>query len=250
MNRKDKVRGSLIGGAIGDALGYQIEFSTNIKEKQVTKYFNDEGIISDDTQMTLFTATALLWRETRLCLKGIAPPPSKAIYMGYLDWLETQTKKESKLRVSWIKDIPELNVLRAPGNTCLSSLMSDNLGTLEEPINNSKGCGSVMRLAPIGLYAKSSEKAGLIAAEASSLTHGHPLGIISSYVCAAMINILLNSSKTIKEALLEAKQLYYNNFNRYSDEYVQEFEQLIARTIYLSEQKLNDIDAIKQLGEG
>lgn len=58
--KNNKIRGSLIGGAIGDALGYQIEFKRNINDKEITKYQNDNGIISDDTQMSLFTANALL----------------------------------------------------------------------------------------------------------------------------------------------------------------------------------------------
>ena len=33
MNRKDKIIGCLMGGAIGDALGYQIEFKRGIKNK-------------------------------------------------------------------------------------------------------------------------------------------------------------------------------------------------------------------------
>lgn len=85
MNEKNnRIRGSLIGGAIGDALGYQIEFKRGICDKEVTKYQNDKGIISDDTQMCLFTANALLWRETRGSLRGIAPLPARAIYEAYL----------------------------------------------------------------------------------------------------------------------------------------------------------------------
>ena len=72
MNEKyNKIAGSLIGGAVGDALGFQIEFKSDVKEREVTRY-HGKGIISDDTQMTLFTANALLWRETRLNMKGIA----------------------------------------------------------------------------------------------------------------------------------------------------------------------------------
>lgn len=67
---KDKVRGSLIGGAVGDALGYPIEFMSlkNIRRRYggngYTSYIerNDKGkaVVSDDTQMTLFTANGLL----------------------------------------------------------------------------------------------------------------------------------------------------------------------------------------------
>ena len=142
MNRKDKMIGCLIGGAIGDALGYQIEFERGIKDREVTKYSNDFGIISDDTQMTLFTANGLIWRETRGSLKGIAPSPTDAIYGTYLDWLDTQyhTNYHDK-EMSWIKNIKELNVPRAPGTTCLNALASGRKGTIDEPINNSKGCG-------------------------------------------------------------------------------------------------------------
>ena len=58
--------------------------------------------------MTLFTANALLWRETRAVLKGIAPPLKDTIYLAYLDWLETQTGKKNEKTISWIKEVPEL----------------------------------------------------------------------------------------------------------------------------------------------
>ena len=74
----DKIRGSLIGGAVGDALGYPVEFINSymgIKERYgengITRldtiqwWLPDEdkcnkALISDDTQMTLFTACGLL----------------------------------------------------------------------------------------------------------------------------------------------------------------------------------------------
>ena len=64
----DRVRGSLIGGAAGDALGYAIEFQDEnyIFEKYgpsgITEFelIDGKALISDDTQMTLFTAAGLL----------------------------------------------------------------------------------------------------------------------------------------------------------------------------------------------
>ena len=77
-NLCDKVRGSLIGGAIGDALGYPIEFMSlkAIRQKYGDKgyinyqEFNNLGkaVISDDTQMTLFTANGLLNYITRITI--------------------------------------------------------------------------------------------------------------------------------------------------------------------------------------
>lgn len=64
MKNIDKYRGCLIGGAAGDALGYAVEFLddsaifSRYREKGITQYTLRNGVaeISDDTQMTLFTA--------------------------------------------------------------------------------------------------------------------------------------------------------------------------------------------------
>ncbi len=62
---KDQVLGCMVGGAVGDALGYAVEFSSyssivgRYGEKGITRYALDgDGLarISDDTQMSLFTA--------------------------------------------------------------------------------------------------------------------------------------------------------------------------------------------------
>ena len=79
MKDIDKYRGCLIGGAAGDALGYAVEFldeATILKrygEKGITEYDLVNGVaeISDDTQMTLFTANGLLLGTTRGMTRGI-----------------------------------------------------------------------------------------------------------------------------------------------------------------------------------
>lgn len=78
-NLKNKCRGSLIGGAIGDALGYPVEFVNSFEEIKAKYDDNgiveydmsypwldrkfDEALFSDDTQMTLYTAEGLLRRR-------------------------------------------------------------------------------------------------------------------------------------------------------------------------------------------
>lgn len=248
--RNNKIRGSLIGGAIGDALGYQIEFKRNIKDKEITKYQDDKGIISDDTQMCLFTANALLWRETRGSLRGIAPLPARAIYEAYLDWLDTQNNTSNHNSISWIKGIPELNIARAPGNTCLSSLASGKMGTIEEPINNSKGCGGIMRVAPVGLYAKDSITAGKVGAESSAITHGHPLGILPCYILASMLNMIVYNNETIEVALDKSVHQYYDEFNKFNKEDVDYLIELINKAKKLAKDNVSDVEAISSLGEG
>lgn len=128
MMQKDKIRGSLIGGAVGDALGYPIEFINSYEG--IKKRYGDNGItrldttqwwlpdeensgkawISDDTQMTLFTACGLLNAKAQ----GAAP--KYAICEAYFEWYYTQIGKRSgRHKNCWIGDVPELNNRRAPG---------------------------------------------------------------------------------------------------------------------------------------
>lgn len=274
----NKYRGCLIGGAIGDALGYPVEFIKSVEsikdiygENGITRYklIDGKAIISDDTQMTLFTANALLWGITRFSLKGIAPINKYCIYYAYKNWYNTQVinydcQLNNDMKISWIADLPELNASRAPGITCLNALNSNQVGSLEEPINNSKGCGGVMRVAPIGLfwgkeliieeeqYIDTLKKVGVYAAEATALTHGHPLGIIPSYVFAILISILSHSSQaTIEDAFNLSMNLYKENFsNQYDKENNKCFISLMEKAVKLAHQNISDIDAIMELGEG
>ena len=160
-NTSEYFRGCLIGGAIGDALGYAVEFLSypcivaKYGKEGITKYDINEGekaLISDDTQMTLFTANGILVGKTRSIIRGIGADPYCYVHYAYKDWLTTQGyKPKEDFKRSWLLDIPELHHRRAPGNTCLTALQSKEMGTLENPLNTSKGCGAVMRMAPFGL---------------------------------------------------------------------------------------------------
>ena len=133
MRSQDRFRGCLIGGAAGDALGYAVEF---MRERDIFRMFGEKGIteyelskgkalFSDDTQMTLFTATGLLLGTTRGMTRGVGGPSPFYIGLCYQDWLQTQEKSyspEKRGRYSWLANIPELYSPRAPGNTCLAAL--------------------------------------------------------------------------------------------------------------------------------
>ena len=242
--REDKILGSLISGALGDALGYQIEFDRGVKPREVTT-IRKGAKISDDTQMTLFTLTGLLWHDS--IDEEISY--SDAIYLSYLDWLDTQEKTNANIkRTSWIKSIPELNELRAPGNTCLSALLSGKKGTLENPLNNSSGCGAVMRVAPIGLYMDTPEQAARLGEESAVITHGNPLAYYSAYILCYLINILLDENINLEDAIKESiSNFYKNHFNDDNSKYL---IKLINTAIDLSHKKIPDQEAIRILGEG
>lgn len=250
----NKFKGCLIGGAIGDALGYPIEF-VKLNENEIITQYKDEAIISDDTQMTLFTANGLLWNNTRFNTRGIAPSISDSLYLAYQDWYKTQKRNDNYVNISWLANIPQLNGSRAPGNTCMSALGNNKKGTIENPINDSKGCGSVMRVAPIGLFFepqnRSLNEIGKYGAEAGAITHGHPLGIISCYVLTIIINNLTYTDKTIEESTDDAIEMLKNNFDIFDKENEDYFISLIKKAEELAHNDFfSDKEAIKELGEG
>lgn len=217
-------RGCLIGGAIGDALGWPVEF---LKYNEIVKKYGNGGIqdllptstgkaeITDDTQMTLFTAEGIIRAETRGREKGISDPAS-VVYNAYLRWLATQgysNKEDNRNNESWLYNVKGLHVRRAPGNSCLSALSSLEIGSIEKPINNSKGCGGVMRVAPVGLF-YSKDRAFELASEFAALTHGHPSGYLSAGAFAYIIASIIEGDE-LEDSILEvlSKLLKYKGSN-------------------------------------
>jgi ADP-ribosylglycohydrolase len=266
MSKKDFFIASLLGGAIGDALGYTVEF---MKLDEIKLRFGEEGIIdllpdrvtgkaliSDDTQMTLFTADGLLWAYDRMRNRGIGTYAGSGVYQSYLRWLYTQTRSLPDEHYEWLLDSQpheegssilthrELFALRAPGNTCLSALESNRMGTIENPINNSKGCGEVMRVAPAGLFLhKDPEQAFRVAAEVAAITHGHPSGYLAAGALAAIIAELING-KSMDESAEQALAILKS--------YPQHEEtlQALLEAIELAKSDENPENAIPKLGEG
>lgn len=263
----DKIRGSLIGGAAGDALGYAIEFDG---ESEIFSKYGSDGItsyelrdgkalISDDTQMTLFTANGILFGETRISLRGIGSEPRYYVAMAYEDWYQTQKNKRAKKKVSWLLDVPELFSLRAPGNTCLSALSNMRYGgdNISKPVNNSKGCGGIMRIAPLPLYyiinedlCTGIEGIDMESAQVAAITHGHSLGYMPAAVVSHIISRIMtcDGKVNLKDIVLDAKQTVSKLFK--GDEHLEEINNLIDLAIELSENTESDLDNIHKLGEG
>lgn len=269
------IRGSLFGGAVGDALGYAVEFIEDcaIFERYgsdgITEYDLDrrtgKALISDDTQMTLFTANGLLVGDTRGCMRGIQGWPRAYVSMAYQDWLYTQNhsypveqEDDSRRRkVSWLCDVPEMYSRRAPGITCLSALEeAKESGYVDDfianPRNNSKGCGGVMRIAPLALnYQLDIEKLDMEAAQIAAITHSHSLGYMPAAVLCHIINRIVfpgEQRMSLKDIVIEAKETTAKIFA--GDKHLRELTDLIDHAIALSENDVDDLENIRTLGQG
>lgn len=264
MRDLNRIKGCLVGGAVGDALGYAVEFSTlseiirKFGESGIKRYELDGGLarISDDTQMALFTANALLFGETRGQMRGIGAGPAGYFTEAYLDWYETQTEKYPlrDYHSSWLVNFREFFSRRAPGGTCMSALQAGGRGTVERPVNNSKGCGGVMRVAPIGVYFAGKahweqEKVDMAGAKAAAVTHGHELGYIPS---AALVHIVCQLASAEKPDVFAAVLSSMEAMPKLFPEagFMRCYLDLMDKAIDLSQKDVDDRNAIRQLGEG
>ena len=275
---KDCIRGSLMAGAAGDALGYPVEFMSRnailarYGDKGITEFKLDsdgKALVSDDTQMTLFTANGMLMGLTRGYMRGIGGDPKDYVGGAYIDWYYTQTvnkvSERDDFHYTWLRDLPELAHRRAPGITCLNAC--ESLLAHRDVENNSKGCGGIMRVAPMGLFDASFKvmegsgfyQKNVYLAEAGAhiarVTHLHPLG----YLPAALMTLLLSrivplTPDEVKESIIDIvndgldvmMNMYGNDYAKYK-EYLRA---LTLKAVNLAHSNISDIQAIMQLGEG
>jgi len=180
-NAADQLRarfeGCLIGLAVGDALGWPTEFLSldEIWARYgpagvadfVASARHPPGAYTDDTQMSIAVAEAL-------------------IEAGDSSLDDLMTRMAAKF-VAWM-DSPEND--RAPGSTCMAGCRNLARGVpwREAGIPTSKGCGSAMRTAPIGLYFSNDEQRLIEVAQASSmLTHRHPTALAAAGATALLV---------------------------------------------------------------
>lgn len=266
----DRIRGGLVGGAIGDALGYPVEF---MSWKEIKKRYGTDGIqkykldfedgaavFSDDTQMSLFTANGILLGETYAHLKGIQDPVADYVYIAYKEWLRTQkwgADSEQEPRC-WLYEIPDLHRDRAPGTTCLSALGTGKKGSTDAPLNHSKGCGGVMRVAPLALHYKpgsdaDQRKLDMDGAEIAAITHGHPLGYIPAAILTHIISIGVygDGKMTLRKAVDEAWAAVRSMFTgTVPAADLNAMEELITKAEALADCEGTDEEHIKAVGDG
>ncbi|MGD0132170.1 MAG: ADP-ribosylglycohydrolase family protein [Bryobacteraceae bacterium] len=195
-SRLNAFAGAIMGLAVGDALGFPAEFH---QRAEILSAFGPEGLrdfvsagprypagaYTDDTQMTLAVAEALIEfgrEQLDTLMHGMAS--------RFLAWSRSEENN------------------RAPGATVMAACNRIAAGTnwRESGIANSKGCGSAMRVAPIGLFFWRDIPRMLEIARASSLiTHGHDAAIEGASAAALLVALAMSkrSPEQMFQALME-----------------------------------------------
>lgn len=222
----DRAKAILFGLAIGDALGYPTEF---IRLPRIKEIYGPAGItdlpaspslFTDDTQMSIAVAEAL-------------------ITAGNKD-IETIMAAVREEFIKW-RQAPENN--RAPGETCLTGVANMIRGGhwSESGLAGSKGCGSAMRMAPIGyFYRNDREKLKEVARASGICTHGHRTAVAASIGAAYLVKLALDrvNPEDMIPGLLDFTAGMSNEF----DQAIRKVEKCLA---WPDEEK-----ALDYLGEG
>ncbi|MER7012555.1 type VII secretion system-associated protein [Saccharopolyspora sp. NPDC000359] len=225
--------GSVLAGAIGDALGAPVEFypvdqiRSRFGAMGVTEYDrtgDQPGEFTDDTQMALFTLEGLI--RGHIAVRSGADSPLSAIQLAYQRWLHTQgyawMRAAGPYAIShpkpngWLIEQRDLFAVRSPNSSCITALREfasvGAPGTFERPINDSPDCGGVVRAAPVALWSEDPEQVFELAAATAALTYSQPNGYLPAGVLAVIVHQLLREA-TLEEAVRQARELLV----RYAD---------------------------------
>ena len=284
--------GGAAGDALGYAIEFDREeaIAARYGSHGIRDYQLDErGLapFSDDTQMTLYTANSLLCSLAALSAhtssgaptaidaqasSGVhassgAPAPAPATLPSpaalaayapaqmaqfYVEWMYTQVSPyplaEPK---AWISSLPELFASRAPGVTCMNACEAMASGA--KAVNNSKGCGGIMRMAPVGLINTCPSFSGVelqrLGAQLAELTHCHELGWMPAGVFAHIVSLLSrDEASSVQEAATQALSTLPEAFP--NAHYLGQLQELLRYTLHLADSDIPDLEAIHALGEG
>ena len=206
----DKFQGCLLGVAIGDTLGHPFE---GVLRQEIHSNFEDfEEFINtnrklfttytDDTQLTIHTAKALIQGN------------------GF------NIDNFIREYVSWLEDPPI-----GPGYGCISSIQKLKYGIpWDQATSNSGGNGTVMRIAPIGLfYCKNLKDLKSSAIKSSIITHSHPAASAGAIIIARAIAFLIDKNPETGFSIDEFFKVIISSISGSQEEIWEEFIKILDK---------------------
>lgn len=177
MSDQERARAILYGLALGDALGWPIEF---LSMRKITTIYGADGVreppepalVSDETQTSLAIAEAL-------------------IEAGEAD-IDTLMKAVTQRLIDW-SNSPENT--RSAGHTVTESvrMLEAGVSWRESGTMHTKGNGATIRVAPIGyLYQHNPKRLKEVALVTGVATHAHPADQAATAAAAYLVKLALD----------------------------------------------------------
>ncbi|NKX50352.1 ADP-ribosylglycohydrolase family protein [Arthrobacter deserti] len=208
-----RLRGCLLGGSLGDQLGYAVEYSgwEEIEARfggalRDFAQLQDPARFSDDTQLTLYTLDGLI-EALEWANAGVAADEAACLWLAYLRWYATQDGRFPEAapepQPRWIDGQAVLHQRRSPEEACLSALATGEMGTVARPLNpEARGSGALVRSAPFGLVPfVSAETVYKLTVDGAAITHGHPSARHSAPAFSGLIRAIVHGGAGLPEAV-------------------------------------------------
>ncbi|MGO1053998.1 ADP-ribosylglycohydrolase family protein [Crossiella sp. CA198] len=212
---KDRLIGCYVGQAIGGSIGAGVrtldraELSTAegaAWPEQYPPVFGGHGLITGETQVSLFVLDAILRAGIRRRRTGVADPLGE-VRLGLRRWLQTQEPVLDGPADGWWPGRPGLAAKRWPDHTTLTLVRAGTLGTPEQPVNDSRSATVLPRAAAAALWSADPKQVFDLGARIAALTHGHPIAWLSAGAYAVLVHTFLrglsNPSRAVYAALDE-----------------------------------------------
>ena len=197
---RSRVRGTLLGGAIGDTLGAGVTALTleEIRAAHGPDAVTDlvpahgaRGTVTAATQLTLFTVDGLIRAQVRRDTGAWHPPTD--VHRAHLRWAATQRDwgpDERRKDNGWLAGQEWLYARRDPTRECLNGLGDAIMGTLDRPKHPAAhDAAALTRSAPFGLLVGwEPQLVFQLAVECAAHTHGHPTALLSAGALAVLVH--------------------------------------------------------------
>ena len=254
-------RGSLLGLAIGDAMGYTVD-SRSLAE--IREDYGPNGLLGYDlvngyadvtsyTQLAAFTCNGLLLGMTRGQLQGRMAPFVRYIGLSHREWASSQRLwGRPDKTFCWLLQQDDLCRRNCMDTWMLNTLAGNRLGTPEEPVNHFSSPGSITAAVGVGLFFDpknmNSEEIDRLGVEAVALTHGSPMAFLPGAVIAHLISrVLRDKDVPLKDLITQATDALRQQFGHQYGQ-VDEICALIRQAMAMAEdQSLSRVDAMERL---
>ncbi|MFD5420718.1 ADP-ribosylglycohydrolase family protein [Streptomyces sp. NPDC127069] len=215
---RSRVRGTLLGSAIGDALGAPVAGLSPDGIRAAhgpagptgpAPAHGRRGTVTASTQLTLFTVDGLIRAHVRRDTGGWHPPTD--VHRAYLRWAATQHDwgpDERRKDNGWLAQEEWLYARRGPERACLTGFADDTRGTPDQPKNpTARDAAATARSAPFGLLVGWEPSLVLqLAVECATQSHGHPTAYLSAGAFAVLVHGLMRG-ETLDAVLQRALAL-------------------------------------------